>query len=202
MALSKQRTCLAVLRGHTNLNAAGFAELIGRSLDWMKKAESGKIPVPRPVLEAAAIQTGVALGWLVAGDVSAPPVDRVGRPYTLQTFHAHRGRLKSRRMEALHAVNVCAWLPELAAIAESAAGKFELALFGSDLHRAVKRLRVRYGSEAKTARGALDAMKQNREVFAWSIHEEGFDRRALPSALPPDGAFLKLATSFFQGGQN
>jgi len=187
MALSKQRTCLAVLRGHTNLNAAGFAGLIGRSLDWMKKAESGKIPVPRPVLEAAAMQTGVDLGWLVTGDTSAPPVDRAGRPYSLKTFHAHRGRLKSRHMGALHALNVCAWLPELAAIAEAAADKFELALFGSDLQRAVDRLRARYG---------LADMARRRKTLDWRVSEDGFDRLKHKGATVANGDLVKLSTRF------
>jgi hypothetical protein len=174
------------------LNAAGFAVLIGRSLDWMKKAESGKIPVPRTVLEAAAMQTGVDLGWLVTGDATAPPVDRAGRPYTLKTFHAHRGRLKSRRMEALHALNVCAWLPELAAIAESAANKFELAIFNSDLQRAVDRLRARYGSAE--VNGGLADTARRRKTFDWRVREDGFDRLKHKAATVADGDFVKLAT--------
>ena len=93
MALPKHKTCLSILRsilGPGAGNEARFAEKIGRSASWLKKASCGQIPLTRDAALAIAYETGASVKWLLEGDVTEPPVDPDGNRYTLETYANYR----------------------------------------------------------------------------------------------------------------
>jgi hypothetical protein len=95
MALPKHKTCISILRSILGPGAGGearFAEKIGRSTSWLKKASCGQIPLTRDAAIAIAYETGASKEWLYAGDATKPPVDMDGNPYTLETYANHRAR--------------------------------------------------------------------------------------------------------------
>lgn len=172
MALSQKRTCLAVLRQLTNLNAAAFGELAGRSVDWMKKAESGKIPVPIDVARLIAHETGVLLDWLLAGDPRSPCLDWKGDPYSLDTWHKYRTKLTSERPDQLSWCNPGAFLPMVFSIAQAAAEKYQLELFSRDLSAALGKLGARYGQNHEGGSRCLTHMAEHAPAFNLAVSEK------------------------------
>jgi hypothetical protein len=99
MALPKRKTTLSVLRtiiGPKEGNAFRLANRIGRSESWITKVSCGQIPLTGAIARSLAYETGVNPRWLLANDPEAPPVDREGKPYTLETFLAHRQNDENR----------------------------------------------------------------------------------------------------------
>jgi hypothetical protein len=186
MALSKRKTCLAIVRQITDLNAAGFGELIGRGVDWMKKAESGKIPVTVEIQRAIALQTGVDLGWLRAGDPAKPCIDMHGEPYTLQGWHNHRSKLKSGRPDMRLACNPCHWLLDIAAIAEAAGEAMQVDLFVHDMDTLLGRIAKKYGKKISACDRHLAKMHSSPEAFFWLVADRGglADAEDILCALP------------------
>lgn len=93
MALPQHKTCLSILRSILGPGAGGearFAEKIGRSTSWLKKASCGQIPLTRDAALAIAYETGASVKWLLAGDATKPAVDADGNPYTLETYANYR----------------------------------------------------------------------------------------------------------------
>jgi hypothetical protein len=93
MALPKHKTCLSILRsilGPGAGNEARFAEKIGRSASWLKKASCGQIVLTNDAAVRIAYETGISARWLLTGDTGKPPADKDGKPYTLETYASHR----------------------------------------------------------------------------------------------------------------
>jgi hypothetical protein len=93
MALPQHKTTLSIFRsilGSFHGNEARFAEKIGRSRSWLKKASCGEIPLTPEIARVIAYETGVCPQWLLSNDTAAPAVDRLGKPYTLETYAAYR----------------------------------------------------------------------------------------------------------------
>ena len=94
MALPQHKTCLSVLR--TILGPAGnesrFAQKIGRSVSWLKKASCGQIALTRDAALAITYATGASLKWLMDGDATKPCVDTDGKIFTIETYAAKRSR--------------------------------------------------------------------------------------------------------------
>jgi hypothetical protein len=93
MALPKHKTCLSILRsilGPGAGNESRFAEKIGRSTSWLKKASCGQISLTRDAALTIAYETGVNMKWLLDGDTTKPLLDSEGNPYTLETYAKHR----------------------------------------------------------------------------------------------------------------
>jgi hypothetical protein len=93
MALPQHKTCLSILRsilGPGAGNEARFAEKIGRSASWLKKASCGQIVLTNDAAVRIAYETGISARWLLAGDTAKPPADKDGKPYTLETYASHR----------------------------------------------------------------------------------------------------------------
>jgi hypothetical protein len=100
MALPKHKTCLSILRsilGPGAGNEARFAEKIGRSASWLKKASCGQIPLTRDAAIAIAYETGASMKWLFDGDTTKPLLDSEGKPYTLETYVNHRAKDREDR---------------------------------------------------------------------------------------------------------
>lgn len=91
MALPQHKTTLSILRSILGPegNESRFAEKIGRSTSWLRKASCGQIPLMRDAAVLIAYETGVSLSWLLNNDTSKAPVDALGLPYTLETYAIH-----------------------------------------------------------------------------------------------------------------
>jgi len=95
MALPQHKTCLSILRSILGPGAGGearFAEKIGRSTSWLKKASCGQIPLTRDAALAIAYETGASVKWLLDGDTTKPLLDSEGKPYTLETYANYRSQ--------------------------------------------------------------------------------------------------------------
>jgi len=94
MALPQHKTTLSILR--SILGPAGsescFANKIGRSASWLKKASCGQIPLLRDAAVIIAYETGVSVNWLMHGDTTQSPLDAIGMPYTIETYALHRSK--------------------------------------------------------------------------------------------------------------
>jgi hypothetical protein len=93
MALPKHKTTLSILRsalGPGAGNETRFAQKIGRSTSWLRKACCGQIPLMREAALAIAYETGISIKWLMDGNTAKPPVDTDGEPYTAETYARHR----------------------------------------------------------------------------------------------------------------
>lgn len=178
MALSKRKTCLAVLRQITQLDAVSFAAMIGRSHDWLKKAESGKIPVTPEIQRVIALESGVNLVWLHQADPTKPCVDLHGDQYTLAFFLAHRESLKAGKPDMLCACNPCGWLLQIAAIAEAAGEKMKIDLFANELDQFLNKLAKKHGSRFSACDRHVKKMDSRPELFLWLISDKGGQERA------------------------
>ena len=95
MALPQHKTCLSILRsliGSGSRNEKHFAEKLGRSASWVKKASCGQIPLTKDAAVRIAYETGVSVRWLMSGDTSAPALDMDGKPYTESFYAEYRVR--------------------------------------------------------------------------------------------------------------
>jgi transcriptional regulator with XRE-family HTH domain len=103
MRTSSLKTTTAVLRATINERAksngskpgfdqAEFAALLGYSLSMIKAVESGAMPLSEALAQRIVHETGVPMKWLLAGDLSALPMGRDGRPYSAKHFDAHQSR--------------------------------------------------------------------------------------------------------------
>jgi hypothetical protein len=93
MANPQHKTCLSVLRsviGSTAGNEARFAEKIGRSTSWLKKASCGQIPLTENIALRISHETGISMRWLMQGDTSKTPVDKDDNTFTKATYENYR----------------------------------------------------------------------------------------------------------------
>lgn len=93
MALPQHKTTLSILRSILGPGAGGevrFANKIGRSTSWLRKACCGQIPLMREAALSIFYETGISLKWLMDGDTAKPPVDHDGKPYTVEIYALHR----------------------------------------------------------------------------------------------------------------
>ena len=89
---SLHKTPLAVLRGLAGEHVSDFAEMIGASVNYLWKLESAQKPLNEELALRIQKQTAVSATWLL-GDVSAPPIDDMGDPYTRTTYERRRAAL-------------------------------------------------------------------------------------------------------------
>ena len=89
MANPQHKTCLSVLRsviGSAAGNESRFAEKIGRSTSWLKKASCGQIPLTKDIALRIAYETGISMRWLMQGNTSKTPVDKDDKTFTKATY--------------------------------------------------------------------------------------------------------------------
>jgi len=182
MALSKKKTCLAVLHGLTCLNAESFAGLAGRRLDWMKKAAAGRIPLMPEVAATLAEETGCSLDWLLAGDVSKTPITKNSEPYSLVFFNWFRSRREAGKNPNTAGFAVAPFAMRINGIGSSAGDAGRASLFAWKLARALDGLEKEFGIDAAAVRLA-------EKVFCGAK----FERVPVVSALWFHDAALSLA---------
>lgn len=98
MARSKNKTCLAILRGILGEYGGEyeFAQLIHRSTSWVKHASAGRIPLPIETAVGISRETGVCPEWLSQSDTTQAPVARGGKErFDVAYFREYRARLEN-----------------------------------------------------------------------------------------------------------
>lgn len=86
MRLSKQSHTLAVLRILVGLTQKEMAAALHCSAPTIQAIELEKLKLSEKLAGFASIQTGINLAWLLNNDVTKPPIDTKGHPYTRATF--------------------------------------------------------------------------------------------------------------------
>jgi transcriptional regulator with XRE-family HTH domain len=84
-------TVVAVVRKEIGLSADEFGRLIGKPIGTVKKLEAGTLKLSERTARDISEKTGVAMGWLLDGEVQVPPVNAFGRPWTKQAFESEEG---------------------------------------------------------------------------------------------------------------
>src|SRR5213082_2643402 len=95
MRPSPQRHTLAVLRTLIGFTQKEMAAILGCSVPTIQAVELGKLKLSTDLAQRVHFQTGVSPEWLLATDVSKPPVSSHGKPYTKALFEEMQAALLS-----------------------------------------------------------------------------------------------------------
>jgi transcriptional regulator with XRE-family HTH domain len=173
---STKKTPVAVLRHEIGLTVEEFAELIGKSVSAVNSLETGRLALSEETARTIAVQTGVALSWLLNGNAKQKPyrnytVKGTALPYTRDYFEEvqyARGRKliqpklaplapELRLWPALNAI--CQWISVHHRACEDGDGEFACYL----MRKAIEPLIERFGKDDKVA---LEANKYARITLA------------------------------------
>lgn len=86
------RTTIAQLRAIIGLRAKELADVLGCSVPTINSIETGRLRLSETMAQRICHETGIPLRWLLAGDLSALPMGRDGKPYSAASFEAHQSR--------------------------------------------------------------------------------------------------------------
>jgi transcriptional regulator with XRE-family HTH domain len=141
MRPSLKKHVLAVLREVIGFKQPMMAELLGCSLSSIQSIEVGRLPLSEKMAQRVALETGVAIEWLLKNNIKEPPVcplkqfTRFRRPFTKEYFEhwrAEKERPKngSSDLEMSHFCTAIE-MARVAAILQAAweQGRFELFRF-------------------------------------------------------------------------
>jgi transcriptional regulator with XRE-family HTH domain len=90
MRLSKQSHTLAVLRLRAGLTQKEMAAALNCSAPTIQAVELGRLKLSEKLAGMASLKTGINLAWLLENDVTKPPIDIKGRPYTKAIFEEYQ----------------------------------------------------------------------------------------------------------------
>ena len=93
MRLSPHRHTLAVLRTFLGLTQKEMAELAECSRPTIQAVELGKLKLSFDLADRIHFSTGISTDWLLANEVTKPPLANDGKPYTKATFDERRATL-------------------------------------------------------------------------------------------------------------
>jgi transcriptional regulator with XRE-family HTH domain len=139
---SQQKTPVAVLRQLLELSVEEFAQLIGKSVSAVTKLENGQLKLSEETAHTIYKETGVDMGWLLAGNPDEKPyiLDPFGGPIQfkkevfelIQAEKQKKARpqkyLKNSAHVLVRAISATAdWISIYTAAAE--AGREELAVY-------------------------------------------------------------------------
>ena len=93
MRLSPQRHTLAVLRTIIGITQKEMAEILECSTATVQAVELGKLKLSLKLAGNLFNQTSVNLDWLLDDDVTKPPIDYQGSPYTREIFESTQAAL-------------------------------------------------------------------------------------------------------------
>jgi len=203
MAQSKKRTTVSVVRQITGLKAKAFGDLINRSEDWVKGAESGRVKLNFENALAIKHATGVSLTWLLDGAPNSEPFvedSYEAIPFTRQAFDERQAMLFSGKatilrnfgelggdaekwseLEIFAQITLVLTLTRQAAAAALQSGKEELVVY--HLAKAVADVVQRYG--ASTSREMV--YQHFRDLKPWAtfgieVVKKGLDHVAAETA--------------------
>ena len=86
MRTSSKQTTVAVLRSIVGVKVQEMSEILGCSVATINSLEIGRLNLSVLMAQKIVHETGIALRWLLYGDVSAPPVTAHRKPFTRETF--------------------------------------------------------------------------------------------------------------------
>jgi hypothetical protein len=174
MAKLQNKTCVSVLRSILGIdlaNVASFAQHIGKSESWLKKASAGIIQLNRRTASAIAYETGVSLDWLLAGDTSKPPVDSDGRPYTIHSYALAREKISqtatSGNQSKLEA-KITESLRLLIRVFSHSVSCNQAGMFSLCVEKFAREMAIRFGASSSDVRSSANAILQNLVV---GIHQ-------------------------------
>lgn len=104
MRPSPQRHTLAVLRTLIGFTQKELAQILECSTPTVQAVELGKLKLSLDLAERVHFQTGVCTEWLLADDVSQPPVSPQGKPYTKARFEEMQAALLSPKKSGTDAL--------------------------------------------------------------------------------------------------
>ena len=104
MRPSPLRHTLAVLRTLLNLTQKEMAELAECSRPTIQAVELGKLKLSFDLAQRIHFSTGIDTEWLLAGDVSQPPISVHGKPYTKAFFDETRAERLSPKKSGIGAL--------------------------------------------------------------------------------------------------
>ena len=102
MRVSPQKHTLAVLRLLIGLTQKEMAAVLHCSAPTIQAIELEKLNLSEKLAGFASLQTGINLAWLLNNDVTQPPIDVKGKPYTTKTFEEFQA-IAGFRKEPMHA---------------------------------------------------------------------------------------------------
>lgn len=158
MRTSLKRTTAAFLRSIIDIKVEEMAAILNCSTFTIHSLESpgigGKprLRLSDDLAKRISHETGVSIAWLLAGDLSTPPISQNGRPYTVETFTRHRARKNHPVDKAVDQILIpiyaCNCHQRARAIMQSAnkKGDFQLARYKFD--RALQTLADEFGEDA------------------------------------------------------
>jgi DNA-binding XRE family transcriptional regulator len=104
MRPSPQRHTLAVLRTLIGFTQKEMAAILECSTPTIQAVELGKLKLSLDLAQRVHFQTGVCTEWLLAGDVTQPPVSTQGKPYTKALFEERQAALLSPKKTGMDAL--------------------------------------------------------------------------------------------------
>ena len=95
MATSLQKSKVAQTRIITGETADDFADIIGKKMPTLRSLETGRLKLSEETALKISQETGVDVRWLMTENTNEPPRGRDRKPYTLESYHEHRVRLRN-----------------------------------------------------------------------------------------------------------
>ena len=205
MRVSSQSHTLAVLRILVGLTQKEMAAVLHCSAPTIQAIELGKLNLSEKLAGFASLQTGINLAWLLNNDVTQPPVDTKGKPYTKKTFEEFQA-IAGFRKEPMHAYEVATFFRDklsrrLSALLLRAYINDETDLCGYKLSKALDELEKQFGvTEAdhkamippkRTHKFDAEALNDTRLVawewdsrFTIALHKEEIKKGWIIRKLP------------------
>jgi transcriptional regulator with XRE-family HTH domain len=90
MRVSNQSHTLAVLRLRAGLTQKEMAAVLHCSAPTIQAVELGRLNLSEKLAGMASLKTGISLAWLLENDVTKPPMDIKGRPYSKAIFEEYQ----------------------------------------------------------------------------------------------------------------
>lgn len=160
MRTSLKRTTPAVLRSIIGIKDIEWAEILNCSTATIHSVESGRLRLSDELARKMAHESGVALSWLLDGEVEAEPISKRNEPYTREAFDQHRALRDVRAategwMLPLDAMSLYGQMRAILSSADSA-GNYPLARY--KVAKMLKALAVEFGQDRAVYSGDLNNM--------------------------------------------
>ena len=150
--MNDSKHTLAGLRRIIGLRQKELAGLIGCSLPTVQAIEYGKLKLSPSLAERISRASGIGIAWLLDNDLSKPPVDEIGMPYTRARFdecQAHLQRpLGGNAMDSFGVrFSILTGIATLAGCASAALKSKQFWLFAYKLAKAHEALVAEFGED-------------------------------------------------------
>jgi hypothetical protein len=177
MALSKNKTTVAVLRGILGIHGqeVRFGQLAKRSRSWVKKVSAGVIPLNEETARLLELETGIALDWLMGKNPTAPPVNGVGMPYTFEDFEWHRAAAKAGQPLTRAIGFPFSYALKIAAIGSKAGDQGKAGLFLWRLRTFLEECAREFGVDEKMRAVAESELRKVPRLANMAFADKGFD---------------------------